>query len=192
MVEAVRHTLTDPALDPAFVAEAVLAADRGLHRRPDGRGRSRGDPRRARERCARELGRELEPLWRAAYAATAANRFELSPAAKGARRLRTVALGYLMAVGRGGRAGAGAAAVRRGRQHDRPAGRAHRPRQQRGARAGDGARRLLRALSGQCAGASTNGSPRRRSRPATTRCRRCSSCSAIPISRSAIRTGCAR
>ena len=45
------------------------------------------------------LGRALEPQWRAAYAATAANRFELSPAAKGARRLRTVALGYLMAAG---------------------------------------------------------------------------------------------
>jgi aminopeptidase N len=54
---------------------------------------------RARERLRTALGRSLEPQWRAAYAATAANRFELSPAAKGARRLRSVALGYLMASG---------------------------------------------------------------------------------------------
>jgi len=53
----------------------------------------------ARESLRGDLGRVLEPLWREAYAAAAADRFELSPAAKGARRLRTVALGYLMASG---------------------------------------------------------------------------------------------
>src|SRR5204862_14782 len=52
-----------------------------------------------RERLRERLSRELEPQWRSAYAATAANRFELSPAAKGARRLKTVALGFLMASG---------------------------------------------------------------------------------------------
>ena len=37
--------------------------------------------------------------WREAYAACCANRYELSPAAKGRRRLRTVALGYISAAG---------------------------------------------------------------------------------------------
>ena len=53
----------------------------------------------AREALRSALGSELETQWRAAYAANAANRYEYSPAAKGARRLRTVALGYLMASG---------------------------------------------------------------------------------------------
>ena len=68
----------------------------------------------ARERLARAARRASSSRsWRAAYAATAANRFELSPAAKGARRLRTVALGYLMAAGAADAPGAGAAPVRR-------------------------------------------------------------------------------
>src|SRR3546814_9297072 len=53
----------------------------------------------AREALRADLGEELRALWRDAYAATAANRFETSPSAKGARRLRTVALAYLMAGG---------------------------------------------------------------------------------------------
>jgi aminopeptidase N len=98
VVEAVRGTLTDPALDHAFIAEAVLVPTEAFI----------GDQMKivepdaihvAREALRARLGRELEPLWRAAYAATAANRFALSPAAKGARRLRTVALGFLMASG---------------------------------------------------------------------------------------------
>ena len=113
-----------------------------------------------------------EPLWRDAYAATAANRFELSPAAKGARRLRTVALGYLMAARRRRRAGAGAAPVRRGRQHDRPAGRARRARQRRRAGARGRARRLLRALPGQRAGHRQMVHHPGARRRATTRCRR--------------------
>jgi aminopeptidase N len=54
---------------------------------------------RRREALRAELGRTLEPLWRNAYAAHAANRYEYSPAAKGARRLRTIALGYIAAAG---------------------------------------------------------------------------------------------
>jgi aminopeptidase N len=46
-----------------------------------------------------ELGRALEAMWRDAYAAHAANRYEYNPSAKGARRLRTIALGYLAASG---------------------------------------------------------------------------------------------
>ena len=98
VVAAVRDTLADPALDHAFVAEAVLVPTESFI----GDQMKEADPEaihQARERLRRRIGAELEPQWRAAYAATAANRFELSPAAKGARRLRTVALGYLMASG---------------------------------------------------------------------------------------------
>jgi aminopeptidase N len=54
---------------------------------------------RAREGLKTELGRSLAGEWRGAYAATSGNRFEYSPAAKGRRRLRNVALGYLIASG---------------------------------------------------------------------------------------------
>jgi aminopeptidase N len=54
---------------------------------------------RAREGLRASLGIAHEGLWREAYAACSANRYELSPAAKGRRRLRTVALGYISAAG---------------------------------------------------------------------------------------------
>ena len=98
VVDAVRNTLTDAALDHAFVAEAVLVPTESFI----GDQMKIVDPdaiHAARERLRARLGRDLEANWRAAYAATAANRFELSPAAKGARRLRTVTLGFLMASG---------------------------------------------------------------------------------------------
>ena len=96
VIEAVRNTLSDDRLDPAFIAEAVLLpteafiGDHLLIVEPEA-------IHSARERLRAELGIELEQQWRDFYAATAANRFEYSPAAKGARRLRTVALGYLSA-----------------------------------------------------------------------------------------------
>ncbi|PWG02250.1 aminopeptidase N [Sphingosinicella humi] len=98
VIEAVRRTLEDERLDAAFVAEAVLLpteafiGDQMLVVDPEA-------IHAAREALRTDLGQELEPLWRSAYASTAANRFETSPSAKGARRLRTVALGYLMAAG---------------------------------------------------------------------------------------------
>ncbi|HEX8533566.1 MAG TPA: aminopeptidase N, partial [Allosphingosinicella sp.] len=98
VVEAMRQTLTNEALDPAFIAEAVLLpteafiGDQMLVVDPEA-------IHEVRERLRTELGGELETLWRAAYAANAANRYEYSPSAKGARRLRTVALGYLMSAG---------------------------------------------------------------------------------------------
>jgi aminopeptidase N len=52
-----------------------------------------------REALRRDLGKALEPQWREAYEAARANRFEYSPAGKGARRLRTVSLGYINASG---------------------------------------------------------------------------------------------
>jgi len=54
---------------------------------------------RAREGLRAALGAELEALWRTCYAACASNRYELTPSAKGRRRLRTVSLGYIAASG---------------------------------------------------------------------------------------------
>ena len=98
VIDAVRHTLTDPALDPAFIAEAVLLPSEAFV----GDRMDKVDPEAIharREALRADLGRELETLWRDAYATHAANRYEYSPAAKGARRLRTIALGYLAAAG---------------------------------------------------------------------------------------------
>jgi aminopeptidase N len=97
VVDAVRRTLGDRSLDPAFAAEAVLLPSESFI----GDQMAVVDPdkvRLAREALRSELGRSLEREWRSAYASTAANRYEYSPAAKGARRLRTVALNYLMAA----------------------------------------------------------------------------------------------
>lgn len=98
VIEAVERTLANPDLDPAFVGEAVLLPSEAFI----GDHVDAVDPEAihaAREALRRDLGIELEPLWRAAYAASAANRYELSPAAKGLRRLRTVSLGYVAASG---------------------------------------------------------------------------------------------
>ncbi len=98
VIDAVRRTLGDPTLDAAFVAEAVLLPSDSFV----GDQMPVVDPdaiHRAREALRRDIGRELEGMWREAYDATRANRFEYSPAAKGDRRLRTVALGYINASG---------------------------------------------------------------------------------------------
>jgi aminopeptidase N len=98
VIAAVRETLTDSALDAAFIGEAVLLPSEAFL----GDQLAVVDPsaiRAARDHLRRRLGRELEAEWRAAYAASAGNRFEYTPSAKGLRRLRTVALGYLDAGG---------------------------------------------------------------------------------------------
>ncbi len=98
VIEAVRRTLGDDALDRAFIAEAVLLpsesfiGDQMQTVAPDA-------IHAAREALRRDIGTSLEAEWRAAYAATSANAFEFTPAAKGLRRLRTVALGYIAARG---------------------------------------------------------------------------------------------
>jgi aminopeptidase N len=108
VIDAVRETLDNETLDPAFIAEAVLLpseafiGDQMLVVDPDA-------IHSARESLRGDLGQQLERLWRLAYESNIANRFEYSPSAKGARRLRTVALGYMMA---GGAADAAALAVR--------------------------------------------------------------------------------
>lgn len=96
VIEAVRNTLTNNALDPAFIAETVLVpseafvGDQMLVVDPDAINA-------ARETLRKELGSALDGLWRGAFAAHAARRFEYTPEAKGARRLRNVSLGYISA-----------------------------------------------------------------------------------------------
>ena len=95
LVAAVGATLRS-GLDVAFIAEAVLLPTEavvgdamavvdvdGLHARREG--------------VRRRIGRDLNAEWWAAYRDNNANRYELTPEAKGRRRLRNVALGYLMA-----------------------------------------------------------------------------------------------
>ncbi|HEX7850032.1 MAG TPA: aminopeptidase N [Sphingomonas sp.] len=99
VIEAVRRTLEDEALDHAFVAEAVLLPSDSFI----GDQLERVDPEavfRAREALRRDLGKTLAPLWRQAYGtASTSAPFVYSPAAKADRRMRTVALGYIAASG---------------------------------------------------------------------------------------------
>jgi aminopeptidase N len=98
VIEAVKRTLTDPHLDPAFVAEAVLLPSESLI----GDRMAKVDPEAIharREALRADLGRDLEGLWRDAYATHAANRYAYNSAAKGARRLKTIALGYVTVAG---------------------------------------------------------------------------------------------
>ena len=99
VVDAVARTLDDPALDRAFIAEAVLLPSESFI----GDQMALVDPEAifaAREALRRELGRALDQRWRAAYdEASGLGAYDYNPAAKGLRRLRTVALGYIMASG---------------------------------------------------------------------------------------------
>jgi aminopeptidase N len=99
VIEAVRHTLEDPALDRAFVAEAVLLPSDSFI----GDQLETVDPDavfRARDALRRDLGKDLADLWRSAYAdSSQPGGFVYSPAAKAARRMRSVALGYIAASG---------------------------------------------------------------------------------------------
>jgi len=98
VIEAVANTLGDPALDRAFVAEAVLLPSDSFI----GDQLPVVDPElifQKREALRRDLGKALEQQWRDAHDAVKASRFEYSPAGKGARRLRTVSLGYINASG---------------------------------------------------------------------------------------------
>jgi aminopeptidase N len=93
--EAVAATL-DSGLDPAFVGEAVLLPSEAFI----GDQLATVDPdaiHRVREAARRALGTELRDRWWAVYRANRDNRYELNPEAKGRRRLKNVALGYLVA-----------------------------------------------------------------------------------------------
>ena len=97
LVEAIGATLAS-GLDPAFVAEAVLLPSEAFI----GDQAALVDPdaiHRRREAARRAAATALEAQWWAAYESSAATVFEQTPAAKGKRRLRGVALGYLMATG---------------------------------------------------------------------------------------------
>ncbi|MDB5679301.1 aminopeptidase N [Sphingomonas bacterium] len=99
VIEAVRRTLEDPTLDRAFVAEAVLLPSDAFI----GDQLEVVDPDavfRAREALRRDLGKSLTVLWRSVYIeASQAGTFVYSPVAKAARRMRSVALGYIAASG---------------------------------------------------------------------------------------------
>ena len=96
VVEAVGATLTDPALDPAFVAEIVLLPSEAFI----GEQMLVVDPEAiavARDALRGDLARAHEARWRDLYAGHVAP-FAYTPAAKGARRIRNVALGYIAAA----------------------------------------------------------------------------------------------
>ena len=100
VIAAVAGTLGDRQLDRAFVAEAVLLPSEAFI----GDQMAVVDPEaifRAREALRRDIGRALESEWRTAYAAARATTsgYIYSPEAKGLRRLKSVALGYLAASG---------------------------------------------------------------------------------------------
>jgi aminopeptidase N len=98
VIEAVRNTIGDSSLDRAFVAEAVkLPSEAYL-----GDQMSLVDPdaiHAARDALQGEIGQALETEWRAIHHETARNGFSLSYDARAARRLRGVALNYVVASG---------------------------------------------------------------------------------------------
>jgi len=100
VVEAVAATLRSNSLDPAFKAEAILLpsealiADRMEVVDPDAIHASRDALRRA-------LGEALSSDLLAAHRGDGVSGHDLSPTAKGIRRLRTVALGLLAAADEG-------------------------------------------------------------------------------------------
>ncbi|HEX8554127.1 MAG TPA: aminopeptidase N [Sphingomonas sp.] len=100
VVAAVSNTLADAALDPAFVAEAVLLPSESFV----GDQLARVDPEAifaAREALRRDLATALGEQWQLAYEQDVGAAYEYTPAAKGRRRLRNVALGYIAAGGGG-------------------------------------------------------------------------------------------
>ncbi|WP_188062887.1 aminopeptidase N [Sphingobium sp. KCTC 72723] len=98
VIAAIATMIADSTLDPAFIAEAArLPSEAYL-----GDQMAQVDPdaiHAVRDALQQRIGADLEPQWRAIHAATKADGFALSPAAKGARKLRNVALHYLVASG---------------------------------------------------------------------------------------------
>ena len=96
IIESIRHTVMDPSLDKALIAEAVrLPSEAYL-----GDQMQVVDPdaiHAAREALQRKIGIELEGEWRRLHAECARNGFSLSADARAARKLRGVALAYLVA-----------------------------------------------------------------------------------------------
>ncbi len=100
VIAAVADTLGNRDLDPAFIAEAVLLPSESFI----GDQLALVDPDAifaARESLRRALGTELADVWRHAYEAGPRDAYAYTPVAKGLRRLRNVALGYIAASGAG-------------------------------------------------------------------------------------------
>jgi len=98
VIEAVANTISDTTLDKAFVAEAVrLPSEAYL-----GDQMQLVDPdaiHAARDALQTQIGKALESEWRAIHHECARNGFSLSPDARAARKLRLVALNYVVASG---------------------------------------------------------------------------------------------
>ena len=98
VIDAVRRTLGDADLDRAFLAEAVLLPSESFV----GDQLAVVDPEgihAAREALRRDIGRVLAAEWRQLHVVTEQATYAYTPEAKGKRRLRSVALGYLAANG---------------------------------------------------------------------------------------------
>ncbi len=97
VIDAIGATLADADLDPAFIGEAVLLPSEAFI----GDQMTVVDPDAiavAREALRIEIAQTHYETWQRLYAEHGARPFEYSPAAKGARRIRNVALGYLAAA----------------------------------------------------------------------------------------------
>ena len=98
VIEAIRTAATNKALDDAFIAETIrlpseaYIGDQMLVVDPDA-------IHAAREKMQAAIGTALEPLWRDLHARSARAHFSLAPEDKAARKLRNVALSYIMASG---------------------------------------------------------------------------------------------
>ncbi len=98
VIAAVARTLENSDLDSAFVAEAVLLPSESFI----GDQLATVDPEAifaAREALRRDLGKRLNAQWRLAYDNGEQGPYRYAPEAKGKRRLRNVALGYISASG---------------------------------------------------------------------------------------------
>ena len=97
VIRAIEATLQSNSLDPGFKAEAILlpsesvVADRMAVIDPDAIHQSR-------EKLRRAIGTTLSDALLAAHRSDGAAGDDLSPAAKGVRRLRSVALGLIAAA----------------------------------------------------------------------------------------------
>ncbi len=96
VIDVIRTAATNPALDNAFIAEAIRLPSEPYI----GDQMALVDPdaiHAAREELMGAIGSALEPLWRDLHARGARAGFSLKPEDKGARKLRNVALSYLFA-----------------------------------------------------------------------------------------------
>jgi aminopeptidase N len=97
VIAAVRAMLATNGLDPAFIAEAVLLPSEAFV----GDQLLVVDPpaiHHAREALRTDIGTALSSQWRGLFGKPDAEPFVYSPAAKGKRRIRNVALGYIAAT----------------------------------------------------------------------------------------------